>query len=437
EAVNVDQYHTTPVSHQQNILLGFPASRQNMAAVTSLHIPECQDSGCKPPLRQLMAALEASGFKIAKYPMNGLYSNEFNSRVKTCSYTILHKCLSLWRKLMIKGKGMDASVLKDSDKILCVNFHFGPSEVEKNPEKCPAFEDFFEDFMIQDVSDDLKLTEFVDNLKVNFQEEIKKCEPVSDSEIYFKPDIPPRPSPEYPVYQYPVLKNTYENNQFTERQIFEKLHTVQQEEAKRSIEGKGKLLPYPDMFGTVSNQSVQARHYDETSLSDTLIVFNQLSTFTEMRNLINQVLKNPQSALSNVKFILHKVLPELSSSNCLHGIMTLATCDDMELQKQAITVLEQLVLKGKFSTQQTDFGMMKKIQVLLTMLTESICVVRNTLLNHNIPNLEMILQRKCNLHLMLQGELILSCRGAEDYRTLEKFNQELKLTLQSKCRETS
>uniref|UniRef100_A0A2C9KWI3 Uncharacterized protein n=1 Tax=Biomphalaria glabrata TaxID=6526 RepID=A0A2C9KWI3_BIOGL len=86
----------------------------------------------------------------------------------------------------------------------------------------------------------------------------------------------------------------------------------------------------------------------------------------------------------------------------IHGLITLATCNDLDLQKHALNFAERLLLKGKLDSSYTGIEMLLKLK---SMLIDSVEIMRCF-----DPNQEEIIKRKCILLYCLHLDIVLQAK---------------------------
>ncbi|CAL1537518.1 unnamed protein product, partial [Lymnaea stagnalis] len=387
----------------------------------SVHVPECDNPLCEKFLSHLNGEYQALGFKTVAYPSFGPFSKHFNENYNQCTYTTIHKCPKLWK--LINTDGIDISSLNKSEKLAVISFSAEVQPDNGDTSWSAAFDDYFKCYRIQDASDENKINSFIKR-KTSMVPVRNEPQASADKK---GPDIAPRSrnGATDPKFVYSENLHSYANSRFDEKDVLSKLRDLRQGEA-----GKGdnwQMSPYPDEFGRASGQSVMARSPDNESLLE----LDDITTFTELKDLVNVVLDDPVRALPSKKFILQKVLPELNNSNQVYGILIFATCADLVTQKRAISLLELLLLRGRLAAPQVHMSLLKNMQ---TKLLENICAIisiRSLSPQSWSENLEIILKRKCCLFLMLQGEMVMACQGTEDIRSCETFNKDMKSKIET------
>uniref|UniRef100_A0A2C9L230 Protein kinase domain-containing protein n=1 Tax=Biomphalaria glabrata TaxID=6526 RepID=A0A2C9L230_BIOGL len=318
-----------------------------------LFVPACNHSVCEERLWKLTDLLSDEGYTIFENVFTGSKASFFKESIEKSSFTILHKCPVLWNFIRIAD--LDTFLRKRSDlytKLLCVEFGgLAFNSLVHDPPSFQRFEQFFEDLNVQEISTDLKVTRFV----LYVQKILSRTRKRSDSST--------RPKTALLRSQGSVSARSQmlsENVESKERKFLQKLHDLREKQVKRSSKDDGSLVQYSSDYTYVFAKVIGGREE-----STRLLNINRLTTFDELKEHINDVLCTNETALCNLQFLIHKALPELYSSDMLLGLVTIATCDELDLQKHALNLIERLVLKGKLHAPDTGFELLVTLKVTL------------------------------------------------------------------------
>ncbi|KAH9512217.1 hypothetical protein Btru_041142 [Bulinus truncatus] len=334
----------------------------------------------------------------------------------------------------INNPDVRESIDKQSEKILCV--HFGLSQTEDYSDeeddqsevdkKCKQF---FNQFNVHHVSEE-KLGDFVKNInfpkaKKKRSAEIKR-QSKADNVGSIQPKLPPRSITKDILLA--SCNNLYVNSQISEKGIINKLKQLQ-EEVKDEINEESNTF----YLSASGKKKIFGRHVYHNHEGVNLMDISEVSSFNEIKDILNVVLRNNEKLLINLKFLTFKVLPELSSSNCVHGLTTLSTCDYPTLQSECLDILELIVFNGKVSVIHLDDH---KLGNCLEILMEYIVHVRS-LINKKVVNKRMLdtiarLEKFLNLSIK---ELKTIVKHSKDLNTenstkkLCKYNEEIQFYL--------
>ncbi|XP_055871243.1 uncharacterized protein LOC129923607 isoform X1 [Biomphalaria glabrata] len=167
-------------------------------------------------------------------------------------------------------------------------------------------------------------------------------------------------------------------------------------------------MPNDSEYATVRVYE-KVSEYDQKSIL--LFDFDRLSSLEELRAHINYVLKTSDSVKIqiNLKFLKYTVLPAIYDREMIHGLCTLATCDNLDLQKHAHNFAERLLLKEKFDSSYSGISILVKLK---TMLIESIELMSQD--KSFDPNKKELIKRKCLLLYWVHLDIVLQARRQED-----------------------
>ncbi|KAH9496715.1 hypothetical protein Btru_009763 [Bulinus truncatus] len=315
----------------------------------TVFIPPCTNSLCEDKLKALGESLISEDFKIEENIYAGSKTKHFKDSARACSLTILHKCPDIWKFIRIGN--LDKFLTEENDlnaKMLCVQFAgLSYDELTKDERSRQRFDNFFEDLNMQDISTESKLQNCVNYIKSLVQK-------LTDTTVQ-------KPKPKSLLrrcvsrgFDYARLRAST-NMDSKERQFLRKLHNLRKKDVKRSSNEHGSFDMYPSEHAAIK---VLAKVMDGDQIGTNQLNINTLKTFEELKGHINEVLNTSTTALSSFQFLLHTALPQLYTDDLLHGLVTMATCDDSHLQNNAMSCAELLVLKGKLHAPDTDLQML-------------------------------------------------------------------------------
>ncbi|KAI8776567.1 Abelson tyrosine-protein kinase 2, partial [Biomphalaria glabrata] len=377
--------------------------------MSKFYIPPCTNDVCEERLNSLSKQLSKEGYSIIEAVYSGSRAKLFKEGVEEASFTILHKCPTLWN--FIKTAGLDVFLKEKQDlydKLMCVQFDgISLGKLSDNPSSLARCETFFEDLNLQDISNDAKLQRLVQNIQAYKRKSSKNVPTSPEASLYTLPG-----------FNYAKVQSLYENVTSQENDLRKKLMELRDEHANRLIEEDGELVWYPSQNATVK---VFAKIMNGKQESTKLLNVSKLTTFEEVKDHINQVLGNSQTATCNLQFLLNKTLPEFYNHEMLYGLVVMAVCDEPNLQKQSLTRVELLVLKGKLRALDTSFEM---LVVLKHILIDSIEQMRRNKTQDDV--LHELIKRKCLLLYNIQIELIFKMQKPEnrDMRNLSTRSEE-------------
>ncbi|CAL1537254.1 unnamed protein product, partial [Lymnaea stagnalis] len=382
-----------------------------MTSIT-INLPECDVEGCKPHLTQLIQAIRSHGFSIAKYPITGPYSEYFKENFEKCEYTIIHKCCVIWKLINTGLRNM--FYLKASPKIAIVSFPNGSDSFNCDSQALATFEGCFARYRVSNVSDGPSVKWFVRELEAMARKGEEACVNPSDA-----PDAAQKKALNEKNYVSGRELHLYVSKFANEKNMLRELQNLRASELRDWESNKMKLQP----FSEEARLSVQTRIVDDTQQIKSLLSFDDLSSFSDLKRRVDIVLDDGKKELINITFLTKKVLPELYKCNQALAILILSTCHDLVLQKQSLSALELLLLRGNITEPQVDLN---HLQEMLTMLAGNICEIRDLLSQDQSTDQEPVFRRKCILFLMLQGEMIMACHKPKDLENAQKFNKDLK-----------
>ncbi|KAH9489744.1 hypothetical protein Btru_057119 [Bulinus truncatus] len=368
----------------------------NNEMTRTVYVPNCFANECKIWLEQLKKDLDEHGFHTKceqDLPACGIYYSHYKEQSTKCSYTILHKCLQLWKKIKHRESLETWSQNHQRQRCFCLRFCTKQRYTSAWDLTTNEFETYFDNFQIKDIREFIDLSHFVGSLSSHSDREgQQEVQPHGGSSTFRRNDR---------FYTQTVC----------ERSIVKQIQQLRDE----MVQGQDNIHDVQVISENGSHHHhLYIKKMDCLEESKHLLNLNTIEDLQGMKNKLDKLMKNAEAARVNISFIKHKVLPFLLDNMLTAAVVTMATVENEEIQKEAVNTLELLAFTGKLSAQYLDLSTLEKI---MGNLLESVIGDKRT------KSVQHLLLRKVGIFLMLEEEMVFRCKDKLDLSVAEEFNK--------------
>ncbi|XP_005091773.1 uncharacterized protein LOC101864126 [Aplysia californica] len=348
-----------------------------------IHIPLCQKASCKAQLTELAAALRNKELTcVTDYRPFGKYSQWFQEAFQETTFTIIHKCPFLWRKM-----NTCLDLLKESSKIMAIDINPEHSSVDEKEDVDSSFVEFFEDLMTHEVKNKETLGAFLDMITPYLRDECDESEPASE---------PTENS-----------SNPSGSTSVSGGDDIASMRVGDQEEEEEAEENRDGFKVHPDKFNCkifsrvfMRSSSISFANHESYGYSE--------GPCMKMKNTIDglkvKFAHDKAKILSNLQYILFKVLPDMYEKRMVAGLATLGTCDELSVQSRAQSMLELILFQDRGAVKGLDFSSLVRVESSLSSALQKLRA--SFAVSHN-KGTQLTIQRLCTLYLMVHCEMIM------------------------------